>query len=316
MSDEGQQATAATEVAPVGKRENVASQRLRFRPRHLQYAIPYSIAVSVLYLWGYWGVFQINPLEYVGIGDVVKLSVYPLSVALVTGAVLIGVVRGVIGVLEHLSAALDRMGNWLCPKNPSRAKTIANLSWVGIFAIIFFIGLYIQVPEAAEPTAETRSLIVWYIALAAGLWFSVSLAVKGGSDPAVAAIFDSRLLAMLSLFIVTAPIFCAFPAGRVSAHERLRDGCAPVEIAGSRSSAISTPVAGSTYLGYLGDHVFVREWSTGAVVVTRFAEGRSLVLLPLDTRSDGRPTACDVTSDVNVRSAPTERAPSPSDKVT
>lgn len=315
MSDEGQQASAATEVAPVGQRDDVARQRVRFRPRHLQYAIPYSIAVSVLYLWGYWGLFQINPLEYVGIGDVVKLSVYPLSVALVTGAVLIGVVRAVIGALEHLSASLDRMGNWLCPKNPSRAKTIANLSWAGIFAIIFVVGLYIDEPAAAESITENRSLIGWDLAFFVGLGLSISVAVKVGSDPSVAAIVDSRLLAMLSLFIVIAPILCAFPAGRVSAYERLRDGCVPVEVAGSRSSAISTRVAGSTYLGYLGDHVFVREWSTGAVVVTRFAEGRSLVLLPLDTRSDGRPTACDVTSDVNVRSAPTERAPSPSDKV-
>ena len=83
MSDGEQRAREASEVAPADNGGDVASRGLRFRPRHLQYAIPYSIAVSVIYLWGYSRTFQVDPLENVGIGDVVK------NTALGTGAALI-----------------------------------------------------------------------------------------------------------------------------------------------------------------------------------------------------------------------------------
>lgn len=42
---------------------------------------PYAIAVSTLYLWGYWGSFHINVLEYVSIADIVKAAIYPIASA-------------------------------------------------------------------------------------------------------------------------------------------------------------------------------------------------------------------------------------------
>ncbi len=42
---------------------------------------PYAIAVSTLFLWGYWGSFHVNVLEFIGIADIVKTAVYPVASA-------------------------------------------------------------------------------------------------------------------------------------------------------------------------------------------------------------------------------------------
>lgn len=40
---------------------------------------PYAIVVSSLYLWGYWGAFEVNILEYIGISEIVKAAIYPIA---------------------------------------------------------------------------------------------------------------------------------------------------------------------------------------------------------------------------------------------
>ena len=44
---------------------------------------PYSIVVSLLYLFGYWSSFDVNILEYIAISDVVKSALKPLFSALI-----------------------------------------------------------------------------------------------------------------------------------------------------------------------------------------------------------------------------------------
>ncbi len=53
--------------------------------------VPYSVAVSACYLFGYWGSFQINVMEFISLADVAKLAIFPLvgSLALFLPGVLI-----------------------------------------------------------------------------------------------------------------------------------------------------------------------------------------------------------------------------------
>ena len=48
---------------------------------------PYALLVSTLYLWGYWGAFGINVLDYIGVSDIIKAAVYPLVTAFMSLAV-------------------------------------------------------------------------------------------------------------------------------------------------------------------------------------------------------------------------------------
>lgn len=45
--------------------------------------IPYLVAVAAAYLFGYWGTFNINVLEFVSLADLAKLSIYPLLASLI-----------------------------------------------------------------------------------------------------------------------------------------------------------------------------------------------------------------------------------------
>ena len=53
------------------------------------WAILYAVLVSFLYLFGYWGEFEINIMEFAGFQDLARISVYPLIGAFLS--VLVGV---------------------------------------------------------------------------------------------------------------------------------------------------------------------------------------------------------------------------------
>lgn len=58
---------------------------------YLYFGSLYFITVGVLYLWGYWGRFDVNILEYISLADVLKLTAYPIAstfIFLLLGAVI------------------------------------------------------------------------------------------------------------------------------------------------------------------------------------------------------------------------------------
>jgi hypothetical protein len=57
---------------------DVQAVKQRVAP-YLYFGSLYFITVGVLYLWGYWGRFDINILEYIGLADVLKLAAYPIA---------------------------------------------------------------------------------------------------------------------------------------------------------------------------------------------------------------------------------------------
>lgn len=46
-------------------------------------AAPYGVMLGVLYMWGYWTTFHINPFEYGTLTDTLMASIIPLGVALI-----------------------------------------------------------------------------------------------------------------------------------------------------------------------------------------------------------------------------------------
>lgn len=49
------------------------------RNKYIWIALPYFFAVGVLYLWGYWGSFEINIFEYADFSDLVKVAIIPVG---------------------------------------------------------------------------------------------------------------------------------------------------------------------------------------------------------------------------------------------
>jgi hypothetical protein len=66
-------------------------------PKNLSFAAPYGLFVALLYLFAFWGTFNLNILEFVGFADLAKLALYPLAASfifLLMGVAISELVRG------------------------------------------------------------------------------------------------------------------------------------------------------------------------------------------------------------------------------
>ncbi|MGR5094248.1 hypothetical protein ACPV5O_14515 [Vibrio maritimus] len=110
---------------------------------------PYSITTSLLYLFGYWGSFDVNILDYIALSDVVKAALYPLLYSSILVIVVIIVGNMLTMPLEkHMPAGAG--------KNLPEAKYFRFLLW--FFNLVF------------------SAVILYTIFFVAGLsrWFSIA----------------------------------------------------------------------------------------------------------------------------------------------
>ncbi len=155
----------------------------------LAFALPYSIAVSLLYLFGYWGFFRINVLEFVGFDDIAKLALYPLLGSLLS-----------LWVGFATSQVLS--GDRFPPGGgaQSRIRQLGRKHWQGLIIVNFLLVL-ISASFLPEP----------------GKWFVVAVLVSFFSTPMthldyfIALIPNPRLRdTILYLLILTDALAFAF----------------------------------------------------------------------------------------------------------
>lgn len=240
----------------------------------LQFAIPYSVVTAVLFLTGYWETFGVSPLEYAGASDLVRLSAYPLTwLAFLTVFLLL--------LNEALWATTKGLMRWAS----NRPWPLLVVSY-GALAILIATGLhswYARHNWGAVPTM--------HFLLVANVLVSLVIAISLGSSQTLEWISRSKLVRKVVVLAVLAPLTGAFSFGRILGEANLKDECAFVEVDLARSGIVLEEARGATYIGNLGGHIFMREWDTGAVVITRLSDG-VLVLLPRVTRAQGRPEKC------------------------
>ena len=128
---------------------------------------PYAIAVSTLYLLGYWGSFQINVLEYISISDMVKATIYPLGSAfafLALGVILGEVLSPNIEPGGGAHTAIGKFVNrWVRPLFIVFLVLVALLAVLGpvrkwyFLPYLFALALYIPLKSSDFLRAELKS---------------------------------------------------------------------------------------------------------------------------------------------------------------
>jgi hypothetical protein len=104
---------------------------------YLYFGSLYFLTVGVLYMWGYWGRFHVNILEYISVADVLKVAAYPIaSVFLfaVIGAVLGEWLTSSVPKVESGAGRDTRIGRFL---NSNKSFLIAGY-FGGTLALALF----------------------------------------------------------------------------------------------------------------------------------------------------------------------------------
>lgn len=147
---------------------------------------PYALAVSTLYLWGYWGTFGINVLDYIGISDIIKAAVYPVMTGLM--ALAVGALLGELMSprLEPGAGANTRIGKLLNDSLPLLGTAYVVLlavavmfSWPNkwlVVGVLVAVPVYFQLKKSALlaneiPSDSARSITIFMLIMAVPVAF-------------------------------------------------------------------------------------------------------------------------------------------------
>ena len=222
----------------------------------------YSIAVSALYLWGFWGPFGINILEHLGLADVVKVAAWP--VGSVFFFALLGMVLGQISPVARLpegGGQHTRFGRWL----NKHVRAIAAVFAVAAVLMVFFA------PPRTWPL----------IALITGGILSHPL---NSYPPFVRLIPNDGIRSVLSFAIAVLPAF-AYGEGRANADSvRFGEKYLFVQAGSEGVPSTGDPKTSLRYVGYAGSTFFLWDPTTSSLTLIPSSTVKSLKLTKMPNK--------------------------------
>lgn len=222
----------------------------------------YFIAVSALYLWGFWGPFGVNILEYLGLADMVKVAAWPVGSVFLFA--FLGMVLGQISPASRLregGGQHTRVGRWV----NKHVQILIAVFALMVVALIFFA------PPRTWPL----------IALLMGGILSFPLR---SYPPLVRLIPRDSVRSVLSFAVVVLPLF-AYGEGRANA-DSVRSGKKYLYVHPGSEGVPSTgdPKSSMRYVGYAGNTFFL--WDPAASSLTLVPSGTvkslKLVKMPIE----------------------------------
>ncbi len=264
---------------------------------------PYAIFVATLYLWGYWGTFNVNVLEHISISEVVKIAVYPL-----VSAFIFFVIGVLIGQFIAPGSALPPGGG----KNTAVARFL-NKKIGKILVLFLFVGITISVFKEFISSPER-----WFI-LAIVIAFVVYLPLK--SSDFLRNELKSDEVRSAAIFIVSALVPFAYVRGVMNAQNILTGKnflYQNIDLPNIHGGSAAEPSARLRYLGRLNDRfiffdpikeatVFIALEGVKALELKRYKESSGSGALKHD--SDNRSRNSSTIPVPAVPSAPDQQAP-------
>jgi hypothetical protein len=220
----------------------------------------YTLVVTGLYLFGYWGRFGLNVLEYIGVGDIVSHALMPLLAATV-----FAVLGFAISAVTH-----DDLTDRLFPPGGSGASSarFVRAHWRA-FAALCLVAIGFVAVLGSEPWR-------WYLVVVltfplATLLTHYDLLIALMPDPVVRG-------RMLTLLLAVAAF--SFATGRVQA-DLVLNGAGPllVDVAGSGLTLKSDAVHPVSYVGHVADFFVVYDSAQSQIVLLNTQKVTSLALI-------------------------------------
>ena len=223
----------------------------------LAFSTVFFVAVAACYLFGYWGAFNINVLEFISFSDLAKLALYPIVASLFFAAV--GLATGEIANGDRLPVGGGRS---------SRFAIFVLKHWRIIFFLllssIFWIWLLVPSPY--------KLILLAFLALP----FPVAL---GNTELAIQLLPNSRIRYQASFIFMMLPV-AAFSVGQEQA-DRVKAGKSSlvVDVQRSQLALLSRADAPVVYMGLLGDTYVLYEPATSSIVLTKQRNDMPLILI-------------------------------------
>lgn len=228
----------------------------------LYFASVYFFGTGALYLWGYWGTFEINFLEYIGFADILKSTAFPIASALLVAAAgpAVGEVYfGTRARLPHGGGRDTRIGRFLNKYLPKRIRLLVLLT------IILELALY--------GGAFKWLVIPWLVA--------IPIQAVGVEKRLLAQVLPWDPLRSLAIYILAVLPFLAYGRGVIDADSIVK---------GFEYSYVLSPIDGlgvakddppekkPRFLGHTGDFLFFFDPVAVSVAISKFENGKALVL--------------------------------------
>ena len=273
---------------------------------HAKYWLgPYAIFVATLYLWGYWGTFNVNILEHINISEVVKIAVYPLVSAFLF--FLIGVL---VGQFIAPGSSLPPGGG----KNTALGRFL-NKNIGKLLALFLFINLAVFLYLDFIGSPEKWHILVPLIAILTYFPLKSSDLLRNE--------LKSDEVRSVAIFVLSALIPFAYGRGVINANNILTGKIflyQNIDTPSVQDDSAVEPSARLRYLGKLNDRfiffdpvkkatVFVAMAEVKALELKRYRESSGSGALKHD--SDNRSRNPSSTPVPAVPRTPTQQAPAP-----
>lgn len=206
--------------------------------------VPYLAVVSAAYLFGFWGAFNVNVLEYIGVADIAKIALYPLILSLVY--VIVGLL-----ISEFLHSQK-------LPPGGGATTSIGRFGrkhWRGLLAIQVLLVVLVSM-FGQEP---------WQ-------WFSVALLIGLFGTPlshveqVIQLLPEPRLRGAVLFYLLFLPSI-SFAYGRLDAHViKIGHPTNVIDVERSKLTLKEDPKHPVCYLGFIGGVYVLFESLSGQVV--------------------------------------------------
>lgn len=217
---------------------------------------PYSLIVSLLYLFGFWGTFNIDVLEYISLSDVIKSALYPLTYSSIF--IVLGVAIGNVFNTSLVKAMPVGDGQYL-----PIAKYIRWLFRL-LELILVILALYVIFFEVGNTRWHTVAVLLSFtlVRIVVNADFA-SECIKNKQE-------RDFIVIILSIILLNSYGWGAKQAERVTSSEQV------IKINGKKSE--------KKYIGWAGDFLILWDSSKSTVSVKSKSTIKSLELfVPIES---------------------------------
>jgi hypothetical protein len=225
--------------------------------RVLAISAPYALLVAVGYLWGYWGAFGLNVLEFVSPGDLVNLALLPFL-----GSIFFVLIGWVLGQITGSGLYSPGAGSY------TRTGQVLWRFWRPLL-VLDCVAIYIVGKFGIEPM---KWLVVAFL-------FTPFFVPLTRVEYLVAHIPNARTRSTLASLVVLLPPL-AFAGGRMNAYS-VKMGVGPliVDLKRSRLQVYSDAQNPVSYVGHIGNFFVLYERTNAALIIFGSDKSNALVLI-------------------------------------